>query len=202
MRDESLVGEKCETEGRNIDSLVTAVLAEAGVRWRDVSRLVCGVGPGSFTGIRIGLAFSKGLCQSLNIPLSVAPSLVALAAAGAEEGLVRLVAADARREEVFAVMVHGAHTDQPKNPLPSATLFQRYADLACREKVFIWLGERPITPSVPSDFRPGTPDGWTVGLWRQRSVGATGAGEIAALVPLYGRDVNAKTIKQRRQSSR
>lgn len=48
--------------------LLQDLLAEAGVTWRDLSVIGCGIGPGNFTGIRISVAAARGLALSLGIP--------------------------------------------------------------------------------------------------------------------------------------
>jgi tRNA threonylcarbamoyladenosine biosynthesis protein TsaB len=75
-------------------------LAAAGVGWEDVSRLAVGVGPGSFTGLRIGIATARALAQGRGLPIVAVSSLEALAR-GVEAPLV-LAVLDARRGEAFA----------------------------------------------------------------------------------------------------
>lgn len=81
--------------------LIDAALGEAGLRVRDVDGVAVGAGPGSFTGLRIGLATAKGLCFAEDKPLYVASSLAALALdAGPTDGVVGAVI-DAKKDEVF-----------------------------------------------------------------------------------------------------
>ena len=75
-------------------------LGAAGVGWEDVDRLAIGVGPGSFTGLRIGIATARALAQGRGLPLVGVSSLEALAR-GAAAPLV-LAVLDARRGEAFA----------------------------------------------------------------------------------------------------
>ena len=75
-------------------------LAAAGVGWEDVERLAVGVGPGSFTGLRIGIATARALAQGRGLPVVAVSTLEALAR-GADGPLV-LAAIDARRGEAFA----------------------------------------------------------------------------------------------------
>ncbi len=88
-------------------SLAADLLAQAGLRFADVDRIAVGVGPGTFTGLRIGLAGARGLAQSLEAELVGVSSLQALALAAVnshEDSSTRVVLAliDARRGEAFA----------------------------------------------------------------------------------------------------
>ncbi|HET7571986.1 MAG TPA: tRNA (adenosine(37)-N6)-threonylcarbamoyltransferase complex dimerization subunit type 1 TsaB [Gaiellaceae bacterium] len=79
---------------------VDALLRQAGAHPGDLDRLAVGIGPGSFTGVRIGLAVARGLALSLGLPGAGVSTLAALAA-GAPDALPVV---DARRREVFALL--------------------------------------------------------------------------------------------------
>lgn len=83
--------------------LVDEVLARAGYELPDIGRIVVGCGPGSFTGLRVGIATARGLALALDLPCEGVSTLEALAA-GAPAG-VALV--DARRGELFALDADG-----------------------------------------------------------------------------------------------
>ena len=76
---------------------VDALLRQAGAHPRDLEALAVGIGPGSFTGIRIGLAAARGLALALHVRAAGISTLAALAA-GAEGALPVI---DAKRREVF-----------------------------------------------------------------------------------------------------
>jgi len=78
------------------------LLAESGVRLADVELYAAGSGPGSFTGVRIGLAAVKGLAEVAGRPALGISNLAALAACGSGE--LRAPVIDARRGEVFAAV--------------------------------------------------------------------------------------------------
>jgi tRNA threonylcarbamoyladenosine biosynthesis protein TsaB len=79
------------------------LLAAAGVGWRELDRIAVGVGPGTFTGLRVGVATARGLAQSLACELVGVSSPRALAAPAIAQAPGRPVLAviDARRGEVF-----------------------------------------------------------------------------------------------------
>ncbi len=94
--------------------LAAGLLAEAGLSFADVERIAVGVGPGTFTGLRIGVASARGLAQSLEAELVgvSSPRALALAAAsGGAEGHGVLAAIDARRGEAFVAAY--APRDEP-----------------------------------------------------------------------------------------
>jgi tRNA threonylcarbamoyladenosine biosynthesis protein TsaB len=85
------------------------LLVEAGVGWDLLDSLAVGVGPGTFTGLRIGIATARALAQALRIPVHPVSSLEALAAGMAAgsplaSGSLVLPLIDARRGQVFAAL--------------------------------------------------------------------------------------------------
>jgi tRNA threonylcarbamoyladenosine biosynthesis protein TsaB len=83
--------------------LVERVLASGEVSWDEVERLAVGVGPGGFTGLRIGIATARALAQARGLEVVPVGSLEALAAGAASTQPVAAVI-DARRGEVFAAV--------------------------------------------------------------------------------------------------
>lgn len=81
---------------------VDALLRQAGAHPSDIDQLAVGIGPGSFTGVRIGLAVARGLALSLGVEGAGVSTLAALAAGA--PGAVPVI--DAKRREVF-VLVDG-----------------------------------------------------------------------------------------------
>jgi tRNA threonylcarbamoyladenosine biosynthesis protein TsaB len=84
---------------------VADAMEGAGVDWSDLDGIAVGVGPGTFTGLRIGIATARALATAAGLPLRRVSSLAALAAG--IDNLVRLPLIDARRGEVFAALYEG-----------------------------------------------------------------------------------------------
>jgi tRNA threonylcarbamoyladenosine biosynthesis protein TsaB len=98
VRDGTVLGERVS---RAVSVLEDAdvLLREAGAEQRDLTGLVVGIGPGSFTGLRLGLAAARGLAFALDLPAAGVSTLRALAAGS--PGAVPVV--DAGRREVFVL---------------------------------------------------------------------------------------------------
>lgn len=84
---------------------VAYVMERAGVGWHELDAIAVGVGPGTFTGLRIGVATARALAMAAELPLRRVSSLAALAAA--IEAPLKLPLIDARRGEVFAALFDG-----------------------------------------------------------------------------------------------
>lgn len=118
--------------------LARELLVAADVGWREIDRIAVGVGPGTFTGLRVGVATARGLAQSLSAELVGVSSLRALAAPAlvpespAAEGSAPatvLAVIDARRGEVFAAAYESGEDGPRELTLPRALAPERLADV-------------------------------------------------------------------------
>jgi tRNA threonylcarbamoyladenosine biosynthesis protein TsaB len=91
---------------------IADVMGRAAVGWSDLAAIAVGVGPGTFTGLRIGIATARGLGHAAALPLRPVSSLAALAAGIGGDG-PRLPLIDARRGELFAALHEGGSTVWP-----------------------------------------------------------------------------------------
>ncbi|HLM36615.1 MAG TPA: tRNA (adenosine(37)-N6)-threonylcarbamoyltransferase complex dimerization subunit type 1 TsaB [Gaiellaceae bacterium] len=96
VRDGEVLGERASRAVRVLED-ADALLREAGVGPSDLDGVVVGTGPGSFTGLRMGLAAARGLAFALDVPVAGVSTLDALAAGA--PGALPVV--DAGRREVF-----------------------------------------------------------------------------------------------------
>lgn len=93
------------THVTTLPALIAEVLAEARATIEDVDGIAVSIGPGSFTGLRIGLALAKGIAFAGGAPLVGVPTLEALAwVAEAAPGETICAALDARKREVYAAL--------------------------------------------------------------------------------------------------
>jgi tRNA threonylcarbamoyl adenosine modification protein YeaZ len=161
---------------------IHATLEEAGVRPGDLAAIVAGLGPGPFTGLRVGLATAAAMGHALGIPTYGVCSLDGLGRA-AGPGRV-LVATDARRREIYhATYVDGQRSSGPEVAKPISFVGQ--ADRA--------VGEGAVKYSdiigLPIDEHVLYPPGAAlIALAAERILGKAG-GEV--LTPLYLRRPDA-----------
>jgi tRNA threonylcarbamoyladenosine biosynthesis protein TsaB len=139
-REGNVLAEDVHRESRShtasLPALVERVLGMAGLAIDDVEAVAVSIGPGSFTGLRIGLALGKGIAFAGGLPLVGVPTLEALAhVAGAAPGETVCAALDARKHEVYAALF-GATDAAPRRLSP---------DVALRPEA---LAERLVPPCV------------------------------------------------------
>ncbi len=101
--------------------MASDLLAHLGWRTEDLDGVGVGAGPGSFTGVRIGMATAKGLCLGADLPLVCVPTLAALAYPVGFAGMPVCAMLDARRDEVYAA-VYAFEGDVPEALVPDRVL--------------------------------------------------------------------------------
>jgi tRNA threonylcarbamoyladenosine biosynthesis protein TsaB len=173
--------------------MIAELLAEAGWQRRDLERLGVSVGPGSFTGLRVGIACAQGLALGLGIPLLGVTSLRAMARAVPEAiPGVRCPCLDARRNEVFS----GGYGPGPLASellaplaLPAESAVQALAARLASPTPLVWVGSGLSLLGIPATFSsPETeePSAFAVGLLAEELDPA----ECPPL-PVYVRDAGA-----------
>ena len=98
-----------KTHSRRLLALVDVVLRESETSWEALDGIAIGLGPGSFTGLRIGMATAKGLAAAAGKPLYGVSTLDVLAAACIGERMVCSMI-DARKQEVYAAFYRREHS--------------------------------------------------------------------------------------------
>ncbi len=108
--------DKKNVHAERLLALISTVLEETATTVDGIDGIAVSIGPGSFTGLRIGLSVAKGLAYASSKPLVAVPTLEALAyrafhAGKVETGGSVLAALDARRDEVYCQLFSVAGTD-------------------------------------------------------------------------------------------
>jgi tRNA threonylcarbamoyl adenosine modification protein YeaZ len=174
--------------GELLTPQISDVLAEAGIRPADLEAVVAGVGPGPYTGLRVGLVTATAMGQALGVPTYGVCSLDGIGAASAEPG--RLVAAtDARRREIYwRAYDSGAPITDPAVDQPAAVAQQLQSLGIVRA-----LGDGAVryaeVLAVPVEDEPRYPDPLT--LARLAADRVRTAAPTEALTPLYLRRPDA-----------
>ncbi len=111
--------------GEQLAPLIASVLARAGIVRQDLTAIGVGIGPGPFTGLRVGLVTARTLGFALEVPVYGVCTLDVLAVEAVATGAITTgfaVATDARRKEVFLATydVDGARLDGPVVGKPDA----------------------------------------------------------------------------------
>lgn len=103
------IAEMGYSHAEKLHVFIEEILAEANLKFSDINAIAVSQGPGSYTGLRIGVSAAKGLCYALDIPLIAVDTLEVLASQVAiEEGLI-IPMIDARRMEVYSAIFDKNH---------------------------------------------------------------------------------------------
>lgn len=89
------------THAENLNVFIEHVMQEAGLQFTDLHAIAVSKGPGSYTGLRIGVSAAKGFCYALDIPLIAVDTLTALAHTVKKPAGIIIPVLDARRMEVY-----------------------------------------------------------------------------------------------------
>jgi tRNA threonylcarbamoyladenosine biosynthesis protein TsaB len=212
--DRVLVEDSAASAERHAETLLPRIeqcLERAGIALSEIDVFAVGIGPGSFTGVRVGVATAKGLALATGKPLRGVVSLAALAGSALEcdpqpELLVAPIL-DAYKGEVFAALyaVSAQHTTllaTPFHATPEVAAAQLAWAAEGRELRVLGSGYRRYTGPISShwgatkvialDALWDTPHARHIAREARRLLGVEGASDLARLAPLYVRDSDAK----------
>jgi len=182
------------THSERLLATIDRVLADARWRPRDVQGLAVAVGPGSFTGLRIGIGTVKGLAVALRVPVAAVPTLDAMAAAVPSSALPICPVLEARRNEVYASLYRfaadGLRREWEYLALTPQALAARLLEPTLLIGDGVDLVESPHARRLPPPRRLPSPACVAV-LGRERLLLGDTVG-AAELVPLYIRPSEAE----------
>lgn len=172
--------------------LVRDSIAEAGIGFAALDRIGVTVGPGSFTGLRVGLAFAKGLSLALGAPCVGVGTLQALAASVTESGVVA-AAIDARRGQLYLQLFRDGAPLAPPQALTLVEAQTKLNELGEEPVTLIGSGAALLTHGLNMPVSERVfPDPVALARLTMRATEP-----IATPAPLYLRPPDAKTIAER-----
>ncbi|HVY87902.1 MAG TPA: tRNA (adenosine(37)-N6)-threonylcarbamoyltransferase complex dimerization subunit type 1 TsaB [Hyphomonadaceae bacterium] len=168
------------------DTRLGPVVAEAmsGHRFDDLTRVAVIVGPGSFTGVRVGVSFARGLSLSLDIPAVGVTSLESLGGLPRDRRVLALLPAKRRPPERTwwaQILEHGAGASPPFEAVE-----ETLAELA--KTVDVVCGGLDSAPNLGAERIIASPSAAAAAIFAER----LGDGDLPAPRPVYVREPDAK----------
>ncbi|MDZ4785904.1 MAG: tRNA (adenosine(37)-N6)-threonylcarbamoyltransferase complex dimerization subunit type 1 TsaB [bacterium] len=187
----------------DLPCIIQDILSSSSKKWSDISALVIGSGPGSFTGLRVGLSYLKGIAYGLSIPIYQIPSLMGFAAEFKNEAKYIISISNAQREELFVSIFHIVENRfVPKSVTEIVPILRieswvqgQIKDCSLDQLKYVGFAEEEITGiqiALPSKVTESL-----ICLAEQGSLETFDFNKIAQLEPIYLRKVNARTIAER-----
>ncbi len=196
-----LITLKDETHSKHLMELIHKVLGMAGFRVGELDGLAVTIGPGSFTGLRIGVSTVKGLAHALNKPVVGVSSLDALAWQCADRSHLICALLDARKGEVYSATYRFEKDTLTQKSLENATAPEAAVEGLKEPCVFIGSGaqlyRRNITNVLGNlaNFAPEDQNiirASSVGFLSMEKFKTHDTSEAAGLVPHYIRKSDAE----------
>jgi tRNA threonylcarbamoyladenosine biosynthesis protein TsaB len=186
------------THSERLMPAIDRVVDDAGWTPRDLEGIAVAVGPGSFTGLRIGVSAAKGLALALSIPIAAVPTLDALAAGLPYAALPVCPMVVARRDEVYTSLYRWDRLAMRREWDYLALSPRELAERLQEPTILVGEGTRAVAspfarPAPPWRCGPSASAVGHLGVARLRAGDATRAAE---LVPLYVRPSQAE-LKRR-----
>jgi tRNA threonylcarbamoyladenosine biosynthesis protein TsaB len=185
---------------RRVLKAIEYLLDEAGVGWSDIEGIGVSLGPGSFTGLRIGMAIAKGLAMATGVSLHGVSTLDTLAMGCPSEGLVCALL-DARRQEVYGAF----YRNSGRGVLKRLSEPRAWSPVACAEAIAepaVLVGDGAVLYAELFSARLGShfqlaptplhqPSPAWLGLLAAEQLRQGVALDLATAVPLYIRRADA-----------
>ena len=206
-RDDEVVAEvvapHTQAHGRILPSLIEEALSRAAVGWNDVGGLAVSIGPGSFTGLRIGLSLAKGIAYAAGLPIAAVSTLEALAwAADPAPGDVVWAVLDARMREVYAASFERTATSLVRRTVDEALRPDALAPRITAGALVIGDGAETYTVLGASGarllpFAAHHPRGGIVARLGAAILHAGNGADVGTLEPTYVRPSQAEITHKR-----
>lgn len=207
LRDGALLGEYAlhhtRAHSETVMPMVDSLMDTLGIAPGELSAIAVDHGPGSFTGVRIGVCAANGMGQALGIPVVGVNSLRALYAQVAYLPGTACAMLDARNDTVYAAVYRDGHTlrepeavlvEQLLAELPAGTLFIGDGAQAYGARIAQHIPEAILAPEAQGDLRAASVCAVALRLLREM-----GEEPFAEAEPLYLRPSQAERLWKERQ---
>ncbi len=214
-KDGELLSLRESDEGRDhakkVGVFVDELLKETGIAPDDLSAVAVGKGPGSYTGLRIGVSFAKGLCYGLKKPLIAIGSLDALTEVAREDHKAGIISVedwdnallcpmvDARRMEVYTRIfdTDGHALNEVSAEIINENSFEKFR-LTGRPFIIFGNGARKCEELLKgAKFVEVTPSARGLARLAQEALDAGKTEDIAYFEPFYLKDFVVTTSKKK-----
>lgn len=194
-----------KTHSERLMPHIASLLEMAEIKQSSLKAVAVSIGPGSFTGLRIGLATAKALTYALNIPIIGVPTLAALAFSCPVPGVILAPMLDAQKGNVYLGLYEWREGNVHELRPPQVVAFEEVqTELAQFDKPALLLGEAAVMhkenithPAPPHVIMPRA---GSVAVLAQVMHNQGVKHDIASLEPLYIRRSEAEELWERRQA--
>jgi len=131
------MAEEGYSHAERLHVFIEEIIKEAGITFQNLSAIAVSQGPGSYTGLRIGVSAAKGLCYALDIPLIAIDTLQTLARQVKQTNGYIVPMIDARRMEVYSA-IFDANYDQKRAIQAEVITEDSFAD---RKETIYFIGD-------------------------------------------------------------
>lgn len=199
------------THSERLMANVDRLLKDTGVALADVEGFAVSIGPGSFTGLRIGIATIKGIVLATGKPVAAVPTLAALAWNLPHAVYPVCPLLDAKKKEVYAAVYRtgpaGIETVAPEAVLPLAELASRFKEplLFTGEGSGLFRSDLQALFGRRAFFAPASarvPSAASVAEMGRMKLAAGERADVDELAPLYIRRPEAEVAWEKKQRSR
>ena len=163
----SLIEEECpRTSAEELPRMVKKVKQKSGFKWDELDGIAVSIGPGSFTGLRIGLSFTKGMAFSHDLPVVPVPTLTGMATDISSKSDSYRVALFSHRNLFYTQLFHRTDTFPSGVGSPILWDWDTLKSKLNKENidVFICGGERIISENENVLFSPTIPSAKKIGM--------------------------------------
>jgi tRNA threonylcarbamoyladenosine biosynthesis protein TsaB len=199
---ESLLENAPRRHAQTLVSQIGALLRETGQSVRDLNGVAVSIGPGSFTGLRVGVVCAKTLAYAMGCRLAAVDTLRAIAANSPAEVDCVSVMADALRGDAYVATYRYSGGTWTTERAPTIAAAQRWLDERALGEILSGPGLASYGPLVPASCRQLPAEDWTpqARIIAQLGLEQLNRGEwadCATLVPFYLRKSAAEERKAR-----